>query len=356
MQAVILAAGVGSRMRPLSTVTPKPMLPVLDRPLVAHVADAALAGGADELVVVVGPQADHVQGYFGDRYGDVPVTYATQEVAKGTADAVRAAGPYLEDRFAVLNGDTLFDPESVLALFQEDAAVATHRVEDPGSYGVLSTDGDRVTGIVEKPDDPPGDLVNAGAYVFPAWVRDALDVPPSERGERELTDVLATVVDRENVRAVRTTRWLDVARPADLLAANALAIRDRPSTVAGSLVDSAHVRGSVHVGDGAIVGADARLEGPVFVGRDASVERGVELVGPVVVGAGATVDAEARLERCVLFPGASVGDGVRLRNVVLGPRCSLMSDATIAGVQDENGHGTAAVIAAGEAVEGGLVY
>jgi len=339
MQTVILAAGRGTRMRPLSDVTPKPMLPVGDRPLAAHAADAAVAAGADELIFVVGYRASHVRGHFGREYCGVPVRYATQSSAEGTADAVRAAREFLDGRFAVLNGDNLFDEASVADLFDRPAAVAAHRVADPSEYGVLSTDDGAVTGVVEKPDDPPSNLANAGAYVFPESTVDDLEVPESERGERELTDVLARVVDRERVDAVEVDRWLDVARPGDLLSATELVLGDGECT---------------GVAAGAAVHPDASIEGPVVVRRSATVGAGATVTGPAVVGPDATVSGGASVERSVLLAGAAVDPAVTLRGVVVGPDCRLTGNC-IAGVTGENGHGAASVVA-GEPEVGPLRY
>ncbi len=210
MQTVILAAGQGTRMRPLTDATPKPMLPVADRPLAAHTADVAVDAGASELVFVVGYEADAVREYFGSEYRGVPVRFATQETQAGTADAVRAAAHLLDGEFAVLNGDNLYDGESIDALFSTGPSIAAQAVDHPSSYGVLSTADDQVTGIVEKPDDPPTNLANAGAYVFPAAAREWLDVPESERGEHEITDVVARVIEEYTVSPVEVDRWLDV--------------------------------------------------------------------------------------------------------------------------------------------------
>ncbi|MFB6188307.1 MAG: sugar phosphate nucleotidyltransferase, partial [Halapricum sp.] len=171
MQVVILAAGEGTRMRPLTDSLPKPMLPVADRPLVAHTADAAVDAGADELVFVVGYEADEVRAYFGDTYRGVPVTFAVQQSQDGTADAVRAAREYLDGAFAVLNGDNLYDPAGIETLLSSGPALATYRVAEPSNYGVISVDDERVTSIVEKPSEPPTDRANTGAYVFPDEAR-----------------------------------------------------------------------------------------------------------------------------------------------------------------------------------------
>lgn len=373
MQAVILAAGRGRRMEPLSTVTPKPMLPVGDRPLAAHVADAAVAAGANELVFVVGYGADHFRSYFGSEYGGVPVRYAVQSSPAGTADAVRTAREHVDGRFAVLNGDNLFDPESVAELFECDAAVAAHRVSDPSEYGVLTTDGDDVTGIVEKPENPPSTLANAGAYVFPASVREDLDVEPSERGERELTDVLAGLVDQREVTVVETERWLDVARPPDLLAANELVLSTNASvggaenavfegdgSVGAESADggtlSANGAGTVRVAPDATVGHDANLTGAVLLAGDATVGADAEVRGPAVIGPGAHVGAGSSLEAVVMLDGASVGERVRVRGAVLGPDCVLSDESRVAGVSGETRASAAAVVGAVTSLSGGLRY
>ena len=343
-------------MRPLSTVTPKPMLPVADRPLAAHVADAAVAAGADELVFVVGYGADHVRSYFEDEYDGVPVRYATQSSPSGTADAVHTASVLIDGPFAVLNGDNLYDQESIVALFEHDAAVAAHRVDDPSEYGVLTTEDGAVTGIVEKPSDPPSTLANAGAYVFPESVVGELDVEASERGEHELTDVLAGLVERRDVAVVETERWLDVARPPDLVAANELAVPDFDEETGGSAPAEANVDEAVHVASGATVSTDATIEGPVLVGRGATVEADAVVRGPVVLGPDSTVGAGATLTEAVLLEGASVEDGVELNGVVLGPACSLGDDASVVESGADDSPGTASVVGADTPLGGGLQY
>ena len=309
MQAVLLAAGEGTRMRPLTASTPKPMLPVADRPLVAHTADAAVAAGVDELVLVVGYEAKDVRACFGSEYRGVPVEYAVQAEQLGTAHAVRCAREHLDGPFAVLNGDDLYDDESLAALLEAGAdgpAVGTYRVDDPTSYGVFDVEDGFVTGVVEKPAEPPSDLVNVGAYVFPAAAHDWLDVPMSERGEHELTDVLARVIEEREVQAVPVERWLGCGRPWELLAANEWKLGELDRAVAGEVHPDADLRGSVVVEDGATVEAGVVVEGPALV------RSGAEL-GPNAYVRGATLLGE----------GTHVGNGVEIKNSV------LMRDAAV---------------------------
>ncbi|MEF8813440.1 MAG: bifunctional sugar-1-phosphate nucleotidylyltransferase/acetyltransferase [Halovenus sp.] len=300
MQTVILAAGEGTRMGPLTANRPKPLLPVAGRPLAAHAADAAVEAGASELVFVVGYHGDDVRDHFGESHRGVPVTYATQKRQRGTADAVRAARKHLDGPFAVLNGDTLFEAGDVPALFEAAPAIAGIHVENPGEYGVISTDDDRVTGVVEKPADPSSTLVNAGAYAFPESTLSMLDVPESERGEQELTDVLARVIERESVGIVELDRWMDVGRPWELLEANEWKLGDLEREVAGA------------------VAPDAELRGPVVVETGATIEPGVVVEGPTLVQSGAHVGPNAYVRgRTLLCAGVEVGHAVELKNSVV---------------------------------------
>ena len=292
-------------MRPLSETYPKPMLPVADRPLLAHTAEAAAEAGADELIVV-DHDFDAVRSYFGEEFAGVPVTVVEQTQQAGTADAVNAAAGEIDGPFAVLNGDNLYEPESIRRLFEAGPSVGVIRVDEPSNYGVISTDDGTVSDIVEKPPDPPSNMANAGAYVFPERAVEWLDVPVSERGERELTDVLAEAAEQSDVTPVEFDRWLDVGRPWELLEANEWLLSRLERDV----------RGDVH--------PDAELDGAVVVEEGATVRSGVVIEGPTLVREGATVGPNAYVRGATLIgAGGKVGNGVELKNSV------LMEDAAV---------------------------
>ncbi|WP_411966334.1 bifunctional sugar-1-phosphate nucleotidylyltransferase/acetyltransferase [Haloferax sp. YSMS24] len=310
MQTVILAAGRGTRMRPLTDRRPKPMLPVGDRPLVAHTVDAAIDAGASALTIVVGFQADDVRAYFDDERRNVPVEFAVQADQRGTADAVRAAAPHLDadEPFVVLNGDALYDVPSLRTLYGKQAAVGSFSVTNPSSYGVLKIDGDdAVTGVVEKPENPPSNRINAGAYVFPAAAQSWLDVEASERGELELTDVLARACDEYDVRAVTFDRWLDVGRPWELLEANEWKLSELEPRIEGDVSDDAELNGPVVVEAGATVRAGVVVDGPVLIRRGATVGPNAYVRGHTVVGENAKVGHAVEVKNSVLMEGATVG-------------------------------------------------
>ncbi|MDQ2052986.1 sugar phosphate nucleotidyltransferase, partial [Natronolimnohabitans sp. A-GB9] len=204
-------------------------------------------------------------------YRGVPISYAVQTEQAGTAHAVNAAREHIDGPFAVLNGDNLYDPDAIARLFEACPGVCAIEVDDPRNYGVLSTDDGAVTGIVEKPDDPPTNLANAGAYAFPERAREWLEVPESERGEHEITDVLDRVIEGFTVTPITLDRWLDVGRPWELLEANEWKLGELEGRVDGDVSDDAHLEGDVVVEDGATVKPGVVIEGPALVRSGATV-------------------------------------------------------------------------------------
>ncbi len=333
MQTVILAAGRGTRMQPLTDVMPKPMLPVGDRPLVDHVAGAAVAAGATELIFVTGYRGETVRAHFGDRYRDVPVTYVEQDEQRGTADAVRAAQPQLTgEHFAVVNGDLLVEPDALGPLYRSPPAVGATEVADPSAYGVLELDVDgSIANLVEKPDDPPTTLANAGAYTLPAAALDVLsDISRSSRGEYELTDVVNRLTGSYALTPVRFERWLDVGRPWELLEATAWKLEDLERSLAGTVSDGATLEGSVAVEPGATVREGVTIEGPAVIRSGAEVGPNAYVRGPAVIGEGARVGHAVEIKASVLFAGATVGHLSYVGDSVLGTNVNLGAGTTVA--------------------------
>lgn len=336
MQTVLLAAGQGTRMRPLSDRRPKPMLPVGDRPLLARTADAAVAAGATRLILVVGYEAEAVREYFGDEHAGVPVTYAVQPEQRGTADAARAATPELtDDPFVVLNGDDLYDPDGLQAVYENGPAVGAYRVDDPSPYGVFEVNGDRVTGVVEKPADPPSDLINVGAYSFPADAQAWLDVPESDRGEYEITDTLARVIQEREVRMCRLDTWIPVGRPWELLDATEHVLGELDPRIHGEVHPDATVRGPVVIEDGAHIDAGVVLEGPAHVERDVSVGPNAYVRPATVLKQGAHVGHSVEIKNSILMGGATVGHLSYVGDSILGRNVNFGAGTTVANLRHD---------------------
>ena len=338
MKAVVLAAGEGTRMRPLTATRPKPMLPVAGRPLLEHVLDICVPH-VDGFVLVVGYEADAVREHVGETYAGVPVEYVEQDEQLGTAHAIALGGEQVEGPFLALNGDVLVPGTLVEELVDAGgAAMAVTPVADPRAYGVVEADGDALDGIVEKPADPPSDLANMGTYVItPELLAHVEAVELSERGEYEVTDGIQSFVDDGGrVSLVENGGyWLDVGRPWELLSANELLLDEIQPAVDGEVEDGATLNGNVVVESGARVRSGAYLEGPVLVQEGADVGPNAYVRGATVVGPNVRVGNAVEIKNSILMDDTNVGHLSYVGDSVLGCEVNFGAGTTVANLRHD---------------------
>jgi UDP-N-acetylglucosamine diphosphorylase/glucosamine-1-phosphate N-acetyltransferase len=341
MQAVVLAAGEGTRLHPLTETRPKPLVPVSGRPLVEHVLEAA-SPYVDGYVVVVGYYGEKVQEAIGNKFAEKDVTYVEQTEQRGTAHAVAQARAEVDDRFLVLNGDMVFDESLVASLASVDGhAVAAMPVDEPSNYGVVSVENGELTEIVEKPNEPTNDIANLGLYAFKPSVFRAIEgVVESERGEYELTDAVESLRhEGEPVSVVEHDgEWLDIGRPWEILAATERLLSDLETRIDGEVEERATIEGPVVVEDGARIRNGAYVEGPVVVKSGAEVGPNAYVRGATVLGENARVGHGVEVKNSVLFPGATVGHLSYVGDSVLGADVNFGAGTKVANLRhdDEN--------------------
>ncbi len=210
MDAIILAAGLGTRLRPHTLKTPKPLLPVQGRPILDW-ALGALPAAVDRVLVVVNYLAEQIEAYLGKQKHFARWEAVRQEVPRGTGDALRSCRDRLQsDHFLVLNGDDLYGAADLAELSRCPAGLLVHPVDEPRRFGIafLKSDGS-LDHLEEKPDLDGRQLANAGAYVFPRTVFD-FDLEVSPRGEYEITGYVSELARRQTVHVVRTRFWLPI--------------------------------------------------------------------------------------------------------------------------------------------------
>lgn len=329
--AVVLAAGEGTRLRPLTRNRPKPMLPAGNRPILEYVLDALVEAGIEELVLVVGYERDRVQNHVGPTYRGRPVTYVHQQKQLGTGHALLKARDAVAGSVLVVNGDTLIDPTivgDVLERFEaseDEATLAVLDGPDPTDYGAVLFDDETVTDLVEKPDAGAYRYINAGVYAFAPSIFEAIEETPREDGELSLTDALGSEIENGRVGAVETDgTWVDATYPWDLLEL-------AREVLADGRLDPPESSEQVWIDASASVHDAATIQPPAVVGPDCEVGAGA-VVGPnVALGRNVTVGANATLATAVVDDDTRIAPGSTLLDAVVGQAVTLGPNAVVSG-------------------------
>jgi mannose-1-phosphate guanylyltransferase len=335
VQALVLAGGEGTRLRPLTYTTPKPVMPLAGRPFLSFMLDWLRSHGVDEVILSCGFMSDGVKQVLGDIYDGMRLRYVVEQEPLGTAGPVRLAldEGLLDERLLVLNGDVLTDIDLTAELAEHERSdarvtLALYSVDDVASYGLVLTDeGGRVSAFLEKTEgEAPTSYINAGAYVVE---REVVETIPAGRAVSFEREVFPELVGHGLQGHHAAGYWIDIGTPEryleatwDLLAGrahSALPPRDETGSLVyeGCLVSGAHVGPQSVLGRHCSVGSDSRVERAVLhdrvvVGADASVFESVLAEG-VRVGPRARIEAGAMIGAgSVICEDAVIGEGARL--------------------------------------------
>lgn len=340
MQCVILAAGEGKRMRPLTATRPKVLLPLNNRPMLEHLVLAARDAGIEEILLVTGYMEAAIRDYFGDGSGfGTLIEYALQRDQRGTADALIRARDWVVGDFLMMNGDMVVssgDIRKILNIGPHCMAVASS--DHPSDYGVVQVKGDQVAGLEEKSPKPKGNLVNAGMYCFSEEIFPLLDqVRLSPRGELELTDALGMLIEKEALQAYTLGSWIDVGYPWDLLAANEQMMQDMEASVGGTIEEGVVLKGPVVVGDGTLVKAGTYIEGPCSIGRDCRIGPHAYIRGATTIGDGCHIGHATEVKNSIILPRTNLPHFNYVGDSVVGSGCNFGAGTKVANLRHDHG-------------------
>lgn len=335
MQALILVGGEGTRLRPLTSTVPKPVVTLVDRPFMAYMLEWLRGHGVNDVILSCGFMADGVRAVLGDGSTmGVSVRYVEEPEPLGTGGALKYAEDLLDERFFMLNGDVLSDMDLTAQLRQHEqtgarATLALMAVEDPSAFGLVRRHPDgSVEQFLEKPSADEAldtNLVNAGAYILEREVLDGM-APAGTRISIE-RDVFPTLVDEGLYGYEATGYWLDIGTPQRYLQATFEILEGAVQTEVGRQLAQAGgvlgaceaaVRAPVVIGEGSHIHPDAVIGPRAVLGRGVHVGAGAVIEGSVVLD-GARIGAGARISSSIVSADAHIGDGCHLeRGVVIG--------------------------------------
>ena len=283
-KAVILAAGKGRRLLPITSTRPKHLIPLAGKVLLQYTIEILKKNGIDDILLIVGYLKEQIQEFFkdGSDFG-IKISYKTQKEYLGTANAAGIGKSFVGNSpFMLIYGDLLLDEKSIsrsLSVYESeevDAVICLLRVNDPRKYGVIVLDKmGFVKNIVEKPEDARfGNLVNAGIYIFNQGIFKGIErTKKSPRGEYELTDSMQLLLKDYKIKGIDISEdyWSDIGHPWQLLGANKHILDQIKSDIRGTIEPGVQIHGEVIIGEDTIVKSGTYIEGPVYIGKNSVI-------------------------------------------------------------------------------------
>jgi bifunctional UDP-N-acetylglucosamine pyrophosphorylase/glucosamine-1-phosphate N-acetyltransferase len=351
VKAVLLAAGAGERLMPITATRPKHLIKIAGKPILQFCLEAVKHAGITEAVIVTHYMGDAIRGYFGDgaTFG-LKLTYVEQREILGTGNAAETAEQYVEGDFVLIYGDLLFGKEAVTTVLSQfkkgktAAVMAVVPVDKPENYGIIEQDAEgKVKRIVEKPQagKAPSNLANAGIYAFSKEVFDKTKLTKkSSRGEWELTDALTMLAEEgKTVLVAQVSRddWFDVGRPWDLIDANVWALNRMEHRVLGTVEEGAHLIGPVTVAQTARVRSGAYIEGPVFIDEEADVGPNCFIRSGTSLGKKTRVGNGCEIKNTLVMDGTHIGHLSYVGDSVIGEKCNFGAGTITANLRFDDG-------------------
>jgi len=341
MKAVVLVAGKGTRMEPLTSGCSKVMLQVANKPILEHILNSAIEAGVEGFVFITGYLEEQIKEYFGDgsKWG-VSIEYVQQKEQLGTANAIGYAKGYVDGAFLVLNGDMLIGQEDLKALVSrtEEAVICVKEVENPSDFGVLETDDSRVVRIIEKPKNPPTNLANAGIYLFRQSIFDFIDrTRASVRNEFEITDSIQMLIDSGAAVGYSPLegRWIDIGYPWDLLKANEYLLKGLEGSCEGTVEPNATIKGEVVIGKGTLIRNGSYIEGPVIIGENCDIGPNCFIRPSTAIGNHVRVGNAVEIKNTIIMKDTHVGHLSYVGDSVIGHRCNFGAGTKVANLRHD---------------------
>jgi mannose-1-phosphate guanylyltransferase/phosphomannomutase len=350
-----MAGGEGTRLRPLTSNQPKPMVPIVGKPCMEHIIELLRRHGMDEIVVTVAYLPQVIRGYFGDGESlGVSLHYSVEETPLGTAGSVKHAEALLDETFVVISGDALcdFDLTEIVRMHKKNGAVATlalKSVENPLEFGVVIIDEDgRIERFLEKPSwgQVFSDTINTGVYVLEPEVLKGIPKDEPYDFSKQLFPALLSRGKPLYGHVVKDSYWQDIGNLDQYRQANFDALDGRVQLELPGI----RLRENVYLGDGVQLPELGQIEGPAYVGNFAKVEPGARIGAYTVLGQNAVVKEGVQISRSIVDSGAYLGQSARIEGAILGKRVDIRAHAVVnegVAIGDECSVGSQSVLAPG---------
>ncbi|MCK4589923.1 MAG: NTP transferase domain-containing protein [Nanoarchaeota archaeon] len=335
MQAVILAAGKGTRMEPLTLTRPKVLLKVAGKTMIEHNLEQ-LVGLVNEVIIVIGYKGEMIRREIGDSFKGIKVKYVWQRNQNGPGGALMLCAKQLKDRFIVLNGDDFYSKKDIKKCLKFNYCVMGAKVKSPEKWGIFTVRNGKVVDFIEKSRSVKSRWANVGIYVFDTKIFN-YKLKKSKRNEYEITDYVLHLIKTSEVNFEKVSGyWMPIGYPWHILEANEFFLKKVRRNVKGKIEKGAQVKGAVVVGKGTIVRSGSYIEGPAVIGSNCKIGPNCYIRPSTTLGDDCKVGNAVEVKNCVLFDGVSVGHLSYIGDSVIGSGVNLAGGTIVANLRHDN--------------------
>lgn len=334
MKCVVLAAGEGKRIHPLTFTRPKVMLPIANKPILEWNLINAIATGLKEFIFVVGYKSEMVRDYFenGEKW-NVYIEYVNQGKALGTAHAIGMVEKFV-DNFIVLCGDTIFGKNDIQKIIKKEMSMGLVEVEDAREYGIVELKGNNIIKIYEKMEKPLSNSINAGIYHFNKRIFDFIKkTEKSPRGEYEITDSINMMATKAQINGIFLKQWKDVVYPWHLLDANEELLSKITGKIEGVVEKNTTVKGNVIVGKNSRILTGSYIEGPAIIGSNCKIGPNCYIRPHTSIGNNCHIGSACEVKNSIVMDNSNIPHQNYVGDSVIGKNCNLGAGTKIANLR-----------------------
>jgi len=334
MKCVILVAGEGKRMHPLTFTRPKVMLPIANKPILEWNLINAIDAGMKEFIFVVGYKSEMVRNYFGkgDKW-NIKIEYVNQGSALGTAHAIGMVEKFVED-FIVLCGDTIFGKQDIKNVIKTEPSIGLFKIEHAEEYGIVEIKGKKVIKIYEKMQKPFSNVINAGIYHFNKKIFDFIKkTEKSARGEYEITDSINMMLNKMDMEGIFLKEWRDAVYPWHMLDANEEILKKIDKKIEGILEKNTTIKGKIIVGKNSTIMSGSCIEGPVVIGENCKIGPNCYIRPYASIGNDCHVGNGCEVKNSIIMNNSNVPHQNYVGDSIIGENCNLGAGTKIANLR-----------------------
>lgn len=320
MQAVILSAGEGLRLRPFTISKPKGMIKVANKPILEYVINALAENNIRDIIIVVGYKKESVMSYFEDgKNFEVKISYVEQEKPLGTANALSKAKNLIRDEFLVLSGDNIVEGHAIAQLIKNKAnSILLTESETPSKYGVVILEKGKIKEVFEKPEEKISNLISTGVFLFTPKIFKYIE-RVAKIGKHDLTSAIQEMLKEDEIKGVETKHsWKDAVYPWDLLSLNFFGLNKMKINLAGTIEKNVFMRGNISIGRGSLIRSGTYILGNVIIGSGCEIGPNVVIFPSTSIGDNCKIGSFTEIKNSMIKSNVSIGSFSTISNSIIG--------------------------------------